>query len=107
MGYAMAGGKKHLVRVVQDLGENWALEVYPEPDPKRVKNFEPFKPWPCPIVIKLRADSSAHALEAGLETLKKRGEIDDYHLDDSERPPPPPPPAAPAAPAPAKPPEKS
>jgi hypothetical protein len=64
-----------------------------------VKNFEPFKNWPVPLCIKVRADSREDALSFGLEHMKKLGKIDDFELAPDERPPPP---AAKAATAPAK-----
>ena len=51
-----------------------------------MKRSEPFKNWPVPIVIKLHADSKAHALVGGLEELKKQGQIDDFHIEEGERP---------------------
>lgn len=105
MAHATVKGARHAVRVVQDLADNWSLEVYPERPPDARKRDEPFKNWAVPLVLKLRADSAAHALVAGLEHMKKLGAIDDFHVDESEKPPPPPPPAAKPAPAaaPAKP----
>ena len=97
MAYATVKGVKHAVRVVQDLSDVWSLEVYPEPAPKKEKRSEPYKNWPVPLVLKIRADSRAHALVAGLAQMKSLGKIDGFEVDEAEKPPPPP-----ASPAPAK-----
>jgi hypothetical protein len=86
MAYAMVKGQRHDVRVTQDLAENFNLEVFPTPDAGAYKAAEPFKNWPVPLCMKLRADSKAHALEAGLAHMKQLGKIDDFHIDASERP---------------------
>jgi hypothetical protein len=89
MAYATIAGSRYNVRVVQDLADNWSLEVYPAPDKRRAKTFEPFKNWPVPLCIKVRADSREDALSFALEHMKKLGKIDDFHLDPEERPKPP------------------
>ncbi len=99
MAHAIVEGRKHLVRLTHDLTDNWAVEVYPEPVPGKVKTAEPFKPWPVPLVIKVKADTPEDALQCSLEHLKKLGKISDFHLEEHEKPKPPPP--APAKPAPA------
>jgi hypothetical protein len=86
MAHAMVKGRRHEVRVIQDLAENFNLEVFPTPAQDAYKAAEPFKNWPVPLCMKLRADSKAHALEAGLAHMKQLGQIDDYHIDASERP---------------------
>lgn len=86
MAHATVKGKQHDVRVIRDLGENWSLEIFPTPDPKKVKTAEPFKPWPVPLCLKICADSREDALLYGLEHLKQGGKIDDFHLEASERP---------------------
>ena len=88
MAYATVKGVKHAVRVVQDLADVWSLEVYPEPPPKKEKRSEPFKTWPVPLVLKIRADSRAHALVAGLAQMKSLGKIDGYEVEEAEKPPP-------------------
>jgi hypothetical protein len=98
MAYATVKGIRYNVRVVQDLTDNWSLEVYPAGD-RGVKTSEPFKNWPVPLCIKLRADSREDALLMGLEHMKKLGRIDDFHLDPGERPTPPAPAAKVAKPA--------
>jgi len=100
MAYATVAGKRHNVRVVQDLADNWSLEIYPAPDEKRLKTSEPFKNWPVPLCIKVRADSREDALSFALEHLKKVGKIDDFELAPDERPAPAPPKTA-VSPAPA------
>jgi hypothetical protein len=97
MASATVAGSKYNVRVVQDLADNWSLEVYPVPDGRRIKTAEPFKNWPVPLCIKIRADSREDALTYGLEYMKKLGKIDDFELLPDERPKPPPPKAGPAA----------
>src|SRR6516162_2954064 len=91
MAYATIAGNRYNVRVVQDLADNWSLEVYPAPDERRVKTFEPFKNWPVPLCIKVRADSREDALSFALDHMKKAGKIDDFELAPDERPAPAPP----------------
>jgi hypothetical protein len=86
MAHATVKGLKHSVRVVQDLTDNWSLEIFPEPSPRAEKRAEPFKTWPVPLCLKIRADSREHALEFGLQHMKQLGKIDDYHLEANERP---------------------
>ena len=88
MAYATVKGVKHAVRVVQDLADVWSLEVYPEPPLGKEKRSEPFKNWPVPLVLKIRADSRAHALVAGLAQMKSLGKIDEYEVEEGEKPPP-------------------
>jgi hypothetical protein len=101
MAYVTIKGTRHNVRIMKDLGENWSLEVYPEPS-KGFKAFEPFKNWPTPLCLKILADSKEDALQSGLEHMKKLGQIDEFHLEPNERPAPPPPPPAKPAPKPAE-----
>ncbi len=91
MAHAIVAGKRHNVRVVQDLGDNWSLEIYAVPDGKRLKTSEPFKNWPVPLCIKVCANSREDALSFALEHLKKLGKIDDFELAPHERPAPAPP----------------
>jgi hypothetical protein len=86
MAHAILGGKRHEIRVVQDLGENWSLEIYVTPDPKKEKTAEPFKPWPTPLCLKLRADTREDALQSGLQHLQKLGKIESFHLEPNEIP---------------------
>ena len=92
MATATVKGVPHSVRVVQDLSDNWSLEVFPTPQSGAYKAAEPFKNWPVPLCMKIRADSREHAIVAGLEHMKKLGTIDDYHVEESEKPPAAPPP---------------
>lgn len=94
MATATVKGVPHSVRVVQDLSDNWSLEVFPTPPPSAYKASEPFKNWPVPLCLKLRADSREHAIVAGLEHMKKLGKIDDYRVEEHEKPPAAPPPGA-------------
>jgi hypothetical protein len=89
MAYATVNGRKHNVRVTQDLSTNWSIEVYPVPEPGAIKRSEPFKPWPVSLILKICADTRGDALVHGLEYMKKMGKIDDYHVEPSERPAPP------------------
>jgi hypothetical protein len=98
MAHATIEGRKHLVRVTRDLSENFAVEVYPEPVAGKVKTAEPYKPWPVPLTMKVKADTAEDALVCVLEHLKKLGKISAFHVDENEKPkPPPPPPAKPVA----------
>jgi len=86
MAHAMVGGKRHEIRVVQDLGENWSLELFATPEARKEKTAEPFKPWPVPLCLKLRADTREDALQTGLEHLQKLGKIESFHLEPNEKP---------------------
>ncbi|MHB8879784.1 MAG: hypothetical protein ACYC8T_39350 [Myxococcaceae bacterium] len=105
MAHATIEGRKHLVRVTQDLTDNWAVEVYPEPTPGKLKTAEPYKPWPVPLTMKVKADTREDALMCVLEQMKKLGRISDFHVEENEKPKPPPakPAPAPVAAAAAKP----
>src|SRR5262245_43797960 len=103
MAWATVKGVRHEVRVVADFPNLWAVEVYPPAPPGAEKRSEPYKPWPVPLVMKLYADSKEHALVTALEHLKKVGRIDDFHVEEHEKPPAPPAPPAPAAAEPVKP----
>ncbi len=102
MAHAHVKGARYNVRVVQDLAANWSVEVYPVPRQGEIKRSEPFKNWPVPLCIKICADTRADALVMGLEQMKKLGKIDDFHIDESERPVPPPPSPKPATKPPAE-----
>ncbi len=97
MAFATVNGVKHNVRVTQDLTDNWGVEVYPEPKPGKLKLAEPFKNWPVPLCMKVKADSREDALLCVLETMKKSGAISDFHLEPGELPKPPPPKTSAAA----------
>src|SRR4051812_3934365 len=86
MATATVNGTKHLVRVTQDLADNWAVEVYPEPTPGVRKTAEPFKNWPVALTMKVMADSREDALLCVLEQMKKTGKISDFVIDANERP---------------------
>lgn len=93
MAFATVKGIRHTVLVVSDFPNLWSLELHP-PAPAGPKTSEPYKPWPVPLVLKLYADSAAHALVFGLEHLKSLGRIEAYEVADAERPPAPPAPAS-------------
>jgi hypothetical protein len=86
MAHALVDGRKHLVRVTQDLAENFAIELYPEALPEAVKESEPYKNWPVPLIMKVKADTAEDALFCALEHMKQLGKISDFHLEDSEKP---------------------
>ena len=90
MAWARVKGIQHTVRVVSDFPNLWSLELHP-PAPDKPKTSEPYKPWPVPLILKLYADSAAHALVFGLEHLKALGRIEEFHVEESEKPPAPPP----------------
>ena len=100
MAWATIKGVRHRVVVVADFPNLWAVELHP-PTPQARKTSEVYKPWPVPLILKLYADSAAHALVFGLEHLKSLQRIEEFHVDENEKPPPPavaPAPAKPAAP---------
>lgn len=100
MATATVKGETWQVRVTQDLTDNWAVELYPEPPKGTRKVSEPYKPWPTPLVMKVFAKTQAHALVCALEHLKTLGRIEGFELAPGEAPPPKPEPVAkPAAPA--------
>jgi hypothetical protein len=97
MATATVNGQKHRVRVTRDLTDNYAIEVYPEPEAGAVKIAEPFKPWPVPLTMKVMADTAEDALQCALETMQKKGKISSFEIPPEERPKPPAPKAAGAA----------
>lgn len=88
MAWATVKGVRHTVQVVSDFPNLWSVELHPPP-PDRLKTSEPYKPWPVPLVLKLYADTAAHALVFGLEHLKSLGRIEEFHVEESEKPAPP------------------
>jgi len=69
-------GTEHEVRVTQDLADNWAVEVAPNPAPAR--KVERFKLPPPLFLVKVHANSGEAAAKAVLEMLKQQGKIDDF-----------------------------
>jgi hypothetical protein len=86
MAHATVGGKRHEVRVIKDLGDNWSIEVFPPPDARKAKTSEPFKPHPASLCLKIYADTREDALLHGLEHMQKLGKIEAFHLEANERP---------------------
>lgn len=81
MAKATIRGKDFEVRVIQDLTDNWSVEVRQPPEASDVQRYNlgrrPFDEPPS-MVIKVRADTRESALKAGLDLMKKYGKIDDY-----------------------------
>ena len=80
MAKARVNGKDYDVRVTQDLTDNWSVEVLQPPEQTGEKlniGRRPFDEPPGKI-IKVRADTKESALKAGLDLLKKYGQIEDY-----------------------------
>src|SRR5687768_8750727 len=88
MAFAFMKGdtRRHAVRITRDLGDNYALEIFPEVPADKPKIAEPFKNWPSPLVLKVMADSQEDALVAGLEHLVKLGKLERYEVAEHEKP---------------------
>ena len=67
MARAFIGSMECRVHVDQDLGDNWAVTVYPAP------------PTP-PIVVKLQGNDKEKATKGALEILQKSGKIDRFEM---------------------------
>ena len=80
MATAKIEGKEFEVRVTQDLTDNWAIEVIKPPEKLSQKLNISTRPFDAPpsVIIKVRADTRESAMKAGLDLLKKYGQIDDY-----------------------------
>ncbi len=72
---ARSGSTEYVVRINQDLSDNWAIELSP-----KTASEGPFKPAHAPLVIKVRADNREAALRTGLELLKQSNRIDSWEL---------------------------
>ncbi|MBI5545170.1 MAG: hypothetical protein HY901_14870 [Deltaproteobacteria bacterium] len=75
---ARSHGSEHEVRVTRDLSDNWAVEIAPIPASPR--KWEPYKPEPAVLLVKLHATSRDAAARAALEQLKQQGKIDDFSV---------------------------
>jgi hypothetical protein len=71
MARAFIGNMECRVHVDKDLGDTWAVTVYPPPAPKA--------PAP-PLVVKLQGNDKEKATKGALEILQKSGKIDRFEL---------------------------
>jgi hypothetical protein len=67
MARAYIGSMECRVQVDKDLGDNWAVSVYPAP------------PQP-PLVVKLQGNDREKATQGALEILQKSGKIDRFEM---------------------------
>ncbi len=67
MARAFIGSMECRVQVDKDLGDNWAVSVYPHP------------PTP-PLVVKLQGNDRDKATQGALEILRKSGKIDRFEM---------------------------
>jgi hypothetical protein len=58
------------VHVDKDLGDTWAVTVYPPPSPAAAP----------PMVVKLQGNDKEKATKGALEILQKSGKIDRFEL---------------------------
>ena len=70
MARAFIGSMECRVHVDKDLGDTWAVTVYP-----------PSTPTPAaPLVVKLQGNDKEKATKGALEILQKSGKIDRFDL---------------------------
>lgn len=67
MARAFIGSMECRVHVDKDLGDTWAVTVYPPPTT-------------APLVVKLQGNDKAAATKGALEILQKSGKIDRFEL---------------------------
>jgi hypothetical protein len=67
MARAFIGSMECRVHVDRDLGDTWAVTVYPQP------------PTP-PLVVKLQGNDKEKATQGALEILQKAGKIDRFDV---------------------------
>lgn len=67
MARAFIGSMECRVHVDKDLGDNWAVTIYPQP------------PTP-PLVVKLQGNDKEAATKGALEILQKSGKIDRFEM---------------------------
>ena len=67
MARAFIGSMECRVQVDKDLGDNWAVTVYPQP------------PTP-PLVVKLQGNDKEKATKGALEILQKAGKIEKFEM---------------------------
>ena len=68
---AIIGSVKCTVQVDKDLGDTWAVTVYPPAGPKGPT---------APLVVKLQGNDKEKAAKGALEILQKAGKIDGFEL---------------------------
>ncbi len=66
MARAFIGSMECRVQVDKDLGDTWAVSVYP--------------PSAAPLVVKLQGNDKQMATKGALEVLQKSGRIDRFEL---------------------------
>ncbi len=66
MARAFIGSMECRVQVDKDLGDTWAVAVYP--------------PSAAPLVVKLQGNDKEKATKGALEVLQKSGRIDRFEL---------------------------
>jgi hypothetical protein len=71
MARAFIGSMECRVHVDKDLGDTWAVTVYPPPSAKSPG---------APLVVKLQGNDKEKATKGALEILQKSGKIDRFDL---------------------------
>jgi hypothetical protein len=71
MARAFIGSMECRVQVDKDLGDTWAVTVYPPPTPPSAA---------APLVVKLQGNDKEKATKGALEILQKSGKIDRFEL---------------------------
>jgi hypothetical protein len=71
MARAFIGSMECRVHVDKDLGDNWAVTVYPPPSSTGPS---------APLVVKLQGNDKEKATKGALEILTKSGRIDRFEL---------------------------
>ena len=69
MARAFIGSMECRVHVDKDLGDTWAVSVYP-----------PSQPPTAPLVVKLQGNDKDAATKGALEVLQKSGKIDRFEM---------------------------
>ncbi len=71
MARAFIGSMECRVHVDKDLGDTWAVTVYPPPSARSAT---------APLVVKLQGNDKEKATKGALEILQKSGKIDRFDL---------------------------
>ncbi len=71
MARAFIGSMECPVKVDKDLGDSWAVTVYPPSTPKGAL---------APLVVKLQGNDKDKVTKGALEILQKSGRIDRFEL---------------------------
>ena len=71
MARAFIGSMECRVHVDKDLGDTWAVTVYPP---------STMKPPAAPLVVKLQGNDKEKATKGALEILQKSGRIDRFEM---------------------------